>query len=362
MTSEIRLFRDGDPPKPGEDPVEAWAARIRARWASTVAGIFDVGRLLIHAKAALGHGEWQTMCARLPFERRTAAKLMAIANDERLLNDAHARLLPPHWGTLYELTTLDDDVLTKAFEDGVIRPDMERSAIFGRLKAQRREQREGELADKIRALPNKKYGVIVADPEWQFEPWSRETGMDRAAANHYPTSPVGHIMARDVAAIAAADCVLFLWATVPALEYALACMERWGFDYKSHCVWIKDQIGTGYWFRNAHELLLVGTRGIVPGPAPGAQWSSQIAGERTAHSAKPEIFLRMIEELFPTLPKIELNRRGPARPGWDAWGNEAETAPSSSPSPDTPGMAAPAPVAVPSSPSTTGALTPEDGA
>ena len=168
VTSEIRLFRDGDPPKPGEDPVEAWAARIRARWASTVAGIFDVGRLLIHAKAALGHGEWQTMCARLPFERRTAAKLMAIANDERLLNDAHARLLPPHWGTLYELTTLDDDVLTKAFEDGVIRPDMERNAIFGRLKAQRREQREGELADKIRALPTKKYGVIVADPEWQF--------------------------------------------------------------------------------------------------------------------------------------------------------------------------------------------------
>jgi hypothetical protein len=25
---------------------------------------------------------------------------------------------------------------------------------------------------------------------------------------------------------------------------------------------------------------------------------------------------------FPNLPKIELNRRGPARPGWDAWGNE----------------------------------------
>jgi hypothetical protein len=32
----------------------------------------------------------------------------------------------------------------------------------------------------------------------------------------------------------------------------------------------------------------------------------------------------MIEELYPTLPKIELNRRGPARPGWDCWGWEAE--------------------------------------
>jgi N6-adenosine-specific RNA methylase IME4 len=34
----------------------------------------------------------------------------------------------------------------------------------------------------------------------------------------------------------------------------------------------------------------------------------------------------MIEQYFPTLPKIELNRRGPPRPGWDAWGNEAEQA------------------------------------
>jgi N6-adenosine-specific RNA methylase IME4 len=31
----------------------------------------------------------------------------------------------------------------------------------------------------------------------------------------------------------------------------------------------------------------------------------------------------LIEAYFPSLPKIELNRRGPARDGWDAWGNEA---------------------------------------
>jgi hypothetical protein len=35
----------------------------------------------------------------------------------------------------------------------------------------------------------------------------------------------------------------------------------------------------------------------------------------------------MIEEYFPTLPKIELNRRGPPRPGWHAWGNEVEALP-----------------------------------
>src|SRR5262249_34213592 len=84
-------------------------------------------------------------------------------------------------------------------------------------KAARRAQRERELASKIRALPDKKYGVIVADPEWEFEPWSPITGMDRAAANHYPTSKLAVISKRRVADIAAPDCALFLWSTQPML-------------------------------------------------------------------------------------------------------------------------------------------------
>jgi hypothetical protein len=37
---------------------------------------------------------------------------------------------------------------------------------------------------------------------------------------------------------------------------------------------------------------------------------------RGKHSEKPEVFLQMIEEYLPNLPKIELNRRGSPRPGW----------------------------------------------
>lgn len=191
-------------------------------------------------------------------------------------------------------------------------------------KRDKRNERERELGRKTAALPDRKYVVIVADPEWRFEPWSRETGMDRAADNHYPTSVLDVIAARDVASIAADDAVLYLWATAPMLPHALLVMAAWGFDYKSHHVWHKDRTGTGYWNRNSHELLLIGTRGSVPAPAPGTQWDSVIDAPVGEHSEKPEIFLRMIEELFPTVPKIELNRRGPARAGWDAWGLEAE--------------------------------------
>lgn len=190
-------------------------------------------------------------------------------------------------------------------------------------KADRRAAREAELAAKQTALPDKRYGVILADPEWRFEPWSRESGMDRAADNHYPTSPTEIIAQRDIRSIAADDCVLFLWATVPMLPAALEVMKAWGFEYRSHAMWDKVHIGTGYWFRNRHELLLVGTRGEIPAPAMGEQFPSVFQAPRRDHSAKPEQFLEMIEEYFPSLAKIELNRRGPPRAGWDAWGNEA---------------------------------------
>lgn len=191
-------------------------------------------------------------------------------------------------------------------------------------KAERRERRETELGAKISALPDRRYGVILSDPEWGFQPYSRETGMDRAADNHYPTSSTDAIAQRPVHTIAADDCILFLWATAPMLEDALRVMNAWGFAYKTNVIWAKDRVGTGYWFRNKHELLLVGTKGYIPAPAMGTQFESLIQAPVTVHSAKPEIFLDMIERYFPNVPKIELNRRGPPRLGWDAWGNEAD--------------------------------------
>ncbi len=202
-------------------------------------------------------------------------------------------------------------------------------------KRDRRETREAELGKRQAALPGKRYGVILADPEWRFEPYSRETGMDRAADNHYPTSDLDAIMARPVGDIAAPDCALFLWATVPMLPQALRVMEAWGFAYVSHIVWRKAAapalspnrhgglvLGTGYWFRNGHELLLLGTRGQVPAPAPGDQWPSMFDAPPMRHSQKPAKAYDLIEAYFPSLPKIELNARA-RRDGWDAWGLEA---------------------------------------
>ena len=104
----------------------------------------------------------------------------------------------------------------------------------------------------------------------------------------------------------AADCALFLWATMPMLAQALEVMEAWGFAHKSRVPWMKDQAGTGYWFRNPCETLLVGTRGESPAPAPGTQWSSGRSAPVREHSRKPEGFYELIGAYFPICPKIEL--------------------------------------------------------
>jgi N6-adenosine-specific RNA methylase IME4 len=197
------------------------------------------------------------------------------------------------------------------------------------LKKTKREQRERELGAKQLALPAKKYGVIVTDDAWDFEVWSRETGMDRHAANHYTvedahTAAELHKATCDRFNCAAKDCLLAMWTTVPHLAIAVDLLRLRGFKYVSHYVWGKDKSGTGYWNRNRHEILLLGVKGDIPCPAPGEQWDSLQMAPVGKSGEKPEIFLQMLEEYFPTLPKIEFNRRGPPRPGWDAWGNEAE--------------------------------------
>jgi N6-adenosine-specific RNA methylase IME4 len=270
-------------------------------------------------------------------ERFTAATAEATGISERTIRKAVSRAAAIGDSELKQVvgTSLDKteelNALAKVSE--AKRKELITRAVAGEtvtakpvVKQEIRAAKEKELAKKQQAFPDKKFGVILADPEWRFEPWSRETGMDRAADNHYSTSPTEIIKARPVETIAAPDCVLFLWATAPMLPQVLEVMKAWGFAYKSHAVWFKersgDARGPGYWFTNEHELLLVGTKGHVPAPAPGHNWRSVFKALVRRHSQKPDIGYEMIEAYFPNLPKIELNARS-GRLGWATWGAEA---------------------------------------
>jgi len=200
--------------------------------------------------------------------------------------------------------------------------DLARETAF--IKAARRDEREVRLGEATRVagarLGSRLYGVLYADPPWRRDVYSRQTGLDRAAENHYPTMPTEDICA--LAVPAAPDCALFLWATASKLLDALLVVETWGFAYKTQLIWRKPHLGTGYWVRDMHEILLIGTRGDVPAPTPGTQFPSVVEAPRGRHSEKPDVVAEMIARMFPTVPKAELFARAP-RPGWDVWGNEA---------------------------------------
>jgi N6-adenosine-specific RNA methylase IME4 len=187
-------------------------------------------------------------------------------------------------------------------------------------KQMRRAQLEAGLSARILAFPTKQYGVGLADPGWWFEPYSRLTGMDRAADNHYATSPLEQIKALDVLSIMAPDSVMFLWTTVPMLMQAGAVLAAWEFACKSHFTWVKTNadgslhFGTGYCNRNAHEILLVGTRGMTPTPASGTQWSSVLFVPVGRRSEKPVVFYELIDitRLCQRLNCLGAERRGKA--------------------------------------------------
>lgn len=190
-------------------------------------------------------------------------------------------------------------------------------------KAQRRKTRQETLAAKIKALPDKRYGVIYADPGWKTETWSTK-GLDRSADLHFTTTELDAIKRLDVPSISAKDTVLFLWTTVPHLEQALEVMRAWGFAYRTLLTWDKEIIGTGHWLRNQTEHLIIAAKGDVVAPGDDQKIASLFRERKTDHSVKPDGIAAWIERLYPDIPKIELNRRGMPRPGWDAWGNEAE--------------------------------------
>ncbi|MGZ6022699.1 MAG: MT-A70 family methyltransferase [Rhizomicrobium sp.] len=299
----------------------------------------EAGQRLTAKKASLTHGEWlpwlEGNADTLDFDTpRTAQRLMRLAANATPtshLDEAEAIAISRDlWGNdaddPNDRNDADLDSLLRD-EQGHLTPKARE--FIREVRAEKtaskkaiRSQREAALGGKLLALPEKKYGVIYADPEWHFVVGSDAWMSTSHAANHYPTSPTEEIADRPVADIAADDAVLYLWATVPMLPDALLVMQAWGFRYVSNFVWVKDRTGTGYWNQNQHELLLIGTRGNVPAPAPGTQWPSVIEAPRGRHSEKPERVYELIEHYFPTLPKIELNARK-RRDGWDAWGFEA---------------------------------------
>ncbi|HEY8692208.1 MAG TPA: MT-A70 family methyltransferase, partial [Chloroflexota bacterium] len=81
--------------------------------------------------------------------------------------------------------------------------------------------------------------------------------------------------------------------------------------------------GVGFYFRNVVEPCLFGVRGNMRTLAPGRSQVNYLGTRKREHSRKPDEFYSIFIERCSPGPYLELFARGPARAGWDAWGNQA---------------------------------------
>lgn len=177
-------------------------------------------------------------------------------------------------------------------------------------------------ADISRIRPFGGWQVVIADPPWKFASNS-DAKPAKSARGHYKTMPLKQIKEIPVQQMVAQDALLLLWATVPMLPQGLDVLKAWGFKYKSQIVWDKAHIGTGYWARNRHEIVLIGRRRKFPCLKPALFPASVILEKRREHSRKPDYIHNIINERFPEMSKLELFGRC-AREGWTVLGNQAD--------------------------------------
>ena len=174
-------------------------------------------------------------------------------------------------------------------------------------------------------IPLFKYGLIMADPPWNFDNWS-EDGESKNPKAQYSCMDLDAIKKMPVGHLAAKDCVLWLWATNPLLDKAFEVMTAWGFQFKTAGHWSKktkhgkQAFGTGYVLRCAGEPFLIGTMGE---PWTSRSVRSVIEGPIREHSRKPEESFAAAEKLCGDVDRLELFSRQP-RTGWDVFGNEVD--------------------------------------
>jgi N6-adenosine-specific RNA methylase IME4 len=179
-------------------------------------------------------------------------------------------------------------------------------------------------------LPPGPYDIVYIDPPWYYY---GSPIKDAAAGKHYPLMSVDELAKVDVRKILSRNSAIFMWATCPRLDFALALIHAWELTYRGVAyVWVKTNrqgkiiSGQGVpptFTKPTTELVLAATTKPTGRPFPIRDLAQPqvILHPRGVHSEKPAIFRECIERLCGDRPRIELFARSRAK-GWDTWGAE----------------------------------------
>jgi N6-adenosine-specific RNA methylase IME4 len=165
------------------------------------------------------------------------------------------------------------------------------------------------------------YSTIVADPPWQISKIAKRVRPLQVDMD-YSMMSLDEIAALPVGDLAADVSTLFVWTIDRYLYDTPAIVEAWGFKYHLTMAWDKTNGMAMFGFNRQTEFVVVGFKGPHDAYPSGPVMRSSFTARSTHHSAKPPLFLDMVEARWPG-PYVELFARAP-RLGWDSWGRGYE--------------------------------------
>jgi len=211
-------------------------------------------------------------------------------------------------------------VVAKASPKQLDRVNTGKSSINAVYKEIKRVDKKEEIARIPQQELDGKYNVFLADPPWRYDQTS--SSIRGVADDHYPTMDIEAIKSLPISDMTLDNAVLFLWTTTAMIKKAFDVIDAWGFDFKASMVWVKQHIGTGFYVRSKHEIVLIGIKGSFL-PMTMDIPESVFFAKKGEHSKKPEIIYEIIERMYPDQRYIEIFSRA-VRHGWFSWGNEVE--------------------------------------
>ncbi len=113
-------------PSPSEN-IGKYKKKIETAWNKCAESILQVCNELNDAKENLEKDVFERLLKQLPFGKRTAERLLSIGRND--LISTHIKAMPPSWGTLYEISTLENEELEQAVTTNIINPTVTKASI-----------------------------------------------------------------------------------------------------------------------------------------------------------------------------------------------------------------------------------------
>jgi N6-adenosine-specific RNA methylase IME4 len=174
---------------------------------------------------------------------------------------------------------------------------------------------------------NLRFRTILADPPWRFSHRTGKVAPEYGRHHRYRTLRLDEIAEMPVGDWTLPNAHLYLWCPNALLPQGLSVMQHWGFSYKTNIIWLKtcsdgrpDRRGVGFYFRNATEVLLFGTKGRLRTKSPARSLANVLLCPRREHSRKPDGIYDLVERCSYG-PYLELFART-RKSGWSQFGDE----------------------------------------